>query len=99
MAGEELFQPGATLDERQPAEIFSVEMQEVEREEDDRVRLARHRSAERMEVGDAARVLHDRFAIEDCRPAFEFVRGLDQSISRSSRGRRGRRRAPCLDWA
>ena len=53
-------------------------MQEVEREEDDAVRLARHRSAERMEVGDAERVLDHRLAIEDRRPAFELLRGLDQ---------------------
>jgi len=31
-----------------------------------------------MEVGDAERVLHDRFAIEDGRSAFELLSGLDQ---------------------
>ena len=42
MAGEKLFQPAATFDERQPAEILAVEMQKVKGNEDQPARLPSH---------------------------------------------------------
>jgi hypothetical protein len=53
-----------TLDQRRTTEILAVQVQEIERIEQQPVRLVFDGRSERGEIGDALLVLHDHFTVE-----------------------------------
>jgi hypothetical protein len=66
---------GPATDQRQSTQIDTVEMEDVEGVEDQRVRSPSQSLLQSVEVGSATLVLHDHLAVEDRRAAFEAVGG------------------------
>lgn len=72
VAANETAQRFATLDERAVAEIFAIEVDEIEREKDEPVALTFERRPQSMEVRPAGVVLDNHLAVDKRGPAGSF---------------------------
>jgi hypothetical protein len=66
IARQELAQLVSPLNERLPAQILTIEKQQIECEQHQAMRRTFHASSQRCEVCSAVGVLHNHLAINEC---------------------------------